>query len=93
MKGEVKLTGTNGMCSANFCGVGSTIIGSISLLQIFITASHPVSHPFPLPDPVGAQSHPMSQPTSDKVMNVAHFVAPAQYFLQKNVSIISSVPH
>lgn len=65
MKGEVKLTGTNGMCSANFCGVGSTIIGSISLLQIFVTASLPVSHPFPLPDPVRAQSRPMSQPTSD----------------------------
>lgn len=93
MKGEVKLTGTNGMCSANFCGVGSTIIGSISLLQIFITASLPVSHPFPLPDPVRAQSRLMSQPTSDKVMNVAHVVGVAQYFLQKKHWIISSVPH
>lgn len=36
MKGEVKLTGTKKrMCSANFCGAGSTIIGSISLLQFF----------------------------------------------------------
>lgn len=34
MKGEVKFTGTKIMCSANFCGAGSTIIGSISLLQI-----------------------------------------------------------
>lgn len=34
MKGEVKLTGTKRMCSANFYGAGSTIIGSISLLQI-----------------------------------------------------------
>lgn len=34
MKGEVKLTGTKRMCSANFSGAGSTIIGSISLLQI-----------------------------------------------------------
>lgn len=34
MKEEVKLTGTKRMCSANFCGAGSTIIGSISLLQI-----------------------------------------------------------
>lgn len=33
-KGEVKLTGTKRMCSANFFGAGSTIIGSISLLQI-----------------------------------------------------------
>lgn len=32
MKGEVKLMGTKKrMCSANFCGAGSTIIGSISL--------------------------------------------------------------
>lgn len=93
MKGEVKLTGTNGMCSANFCGVGSTIMGSISLLQIFITGSLTVSHPFPLPDPVRAQSRPTSQPTSDKVTNVSHFVGVAQYFLQKKQSIISSVPH
>lgn len=36
MKGEVKLTGTKKrMCSANFCGAGSTIIGSISLLHFF----------------------------------------------------------
>lgn len=78
MKGEVKLRQEQKECVPLISvGAGSTIIGSISLLQIFITASLPCSHPFPLPDPVMAQSCLWSQPTTASVMNVANIAGKA----------------
>lgn len=97
MKGEVKLTGTKKrMCSANFCGAGSTIIGSISLLQIFFINVLPPIFPSlfrfqilsrPQVSPggrvgwgLGGGLTTLHPPTSASVMNVPHVAANAQYF-------------